>query len=218
MNDADWISWSLTHCERFALRSEADCAMVSHWREHLGQFSPAELDLASRELLKDPPGYRDQHVAGLLRILAGKRAEMSRSYAGQQDDLFAPTRCSACGSTGWVIVPHPSCIVHGEIVAGPAGYVATFAVSCSCAVGGRRAQSYDAQPTDKRPLTLALYEAKVCAGWRALMEEIEEQRTQKRAMIAAARDVDRRHGPLPLQGGVARVLERIKTNSNKGMG
>lgn len=209
MNDDDWIRWSDSHRERFALRTPADIAMVSHWYEHLCQFSFAELDMASRELLKDPPGYRDAHVAGLLRILAGKRAAMSRTYASQQDDLFEPTRCGACGSTGWVIVPHPASIVQGEIIAGPSGYIATFAVSCSCARGAAKARTYDAQPSDKRPLTLAIYEAKVCAGWRALMDEIAEQRKQKNALLAHARDVDQRHGPLHISKRIAPVMKRI---------
>lgn len=194
MNDADWIAWSQSHATMFALRMNEDLDMIASWRPILDQFSRAELETASRELIKNPPQFRDKHVAGLLRILHHRRGELARQFAQQTDlDEEARLRCGVCKGTGAVVVPHPKCMIQGEFVAGPAGYKTTAAVTCTCARGMRKQSTYTGEI---RPMTLAEYERKCGAGWPQLLDDWEEEKRRLHGVTAHAREIDKKRGPI----------------------
>lgn len=190
----------------FALRTAEDAAMVGSWRVHLDQYSAVELETASVAMLKNPPDWRDKHVAGLLRILSANRASMSRSFGSQGDDDATVHSCGVCHGTGLLEVPHPQCLTGGEFLPGPAGYKATVAVTCSCERGRRKQATFDGDL--KKPMALTHYESTICMGWPALMEEWAKEKRAASGIVAQARDVDKKLGPL-----VQSLAARMSTNT-----
>lgn len=204
MSDDEWAEWVVSHATMFGMRSADDDAMVNAWRPALNQYTPNELEAASVALLKDGPRFRDQHVAGLLRYLAMKRAQQAQAIAAQSDNGFTLAKCSVCQGGGYAIVPHPNCMKDGEFVAGPGGYKTTVAVTCSCGIGFRKMQSFDA--VEKKPMTLADYEAKHGRGWPSLMDDWRDEKSRHYEMLRFARGNDKKLGPM-----VAReIAKRMK--------
>jgi hypothetical protein len=208
MKTTEWDEWKAYHQTLFALRSDADLEMVALWQPMLAHHSFAALKAASDQLIKDPPSYRDKHIVGLLRILDGNWRRRIDAMKEQEKDSKV-VECGTCCGRGLVNVPHPSCIVEGEIVEGNFGsqrYFATAVVYCSCAKGCRmhtwqveaikEAKTDGQKGTHELPGTLADYEARVCGHWRDLIEEMERMKKERRDAIAKARKIDQRHGPM----------------------
>lgn len=110
----------------------------------------AELDEAGRRIVASGKSlFPREYVPVLLQELRKLRVE-----AAEQRQAAVPTGgdCWACGGSGWVTVPHPACIVRGELRSYPGMRgVCTTAVTCDdCAAGRamregeeRRAMSLD---------------------------------------------------------------------------
>lgn len=210
MNASEWTEWTKHHKSLFALRSDDDAEMVARWHPMLVDFSLLELREASNELVSVGATYRDQHVSGLLRILATRRSRRIAAFAAEQHNGEQKVFCGVCNDRGFVDVPHPACILDGEIVEGVFGCFARFAtviVFCKCARGANKLHD-QADKASKHhlpiPMTLIQYEQTVCGHWQSLMVELDRAKKAKQIAMQDARWLDKRHGRM-------KGLEKIGT-------
>lgn len=107
-----------------------------------------ELVDATQEILFSGkiPKFANEHLEAVIREVrraSEERAVKARPDAAD-DEYTRPSNC-ACGGTGLVAVPHPTCVWNGKIVS-VNGRVATAAVMCDAAgcPAGRRVREDEA--------------------------------------------------------------------------
>lgn len=184
MTNQEWADCSLHHKTLFALRTEADSEMVAAWRPMLGHLSALDMKAASEDLLRKGGAPYSRHVSMILEIVADRVRQRAIAWESR-DRSFV---CLMCLDRGLLDVPHPGCIVNGELVEySPSGglhYYATIIVYCSCNKGAHKHQRLKELNDEKKrklpmPTTLVWYELNVCPHWRDLVAELEAIRKAK---------------------------------------
>lgn len=142
----DWfISWVQLHCQATGAGPDAGEALIINRRivEDFWRASEAEMTECTNRLITKgrTPKFPNEHMDALGRELRDLRAsvtaESDRDYSRQWDDPDAAPKCEQCSGTGRVVVPHPRCIHHGNLVTHPVnGIFYTVAVLCTdCEIG-----------------------------------------------------------------------------------
>lgn len=177
MTNQEWADCSLHHKTLHAMRTEADSEMIAAWRPMLGHLSAADMKAASEELLRVGGVPYTKHVSTLLGIVADRVRQRALAWESRDRSFL----CLACLDRGLLDVPHPGCIVNGELVefspGGGCHYYATVVVYCNCNKGAHKHQRLRDLIDEKKrkvaiPSTLTWYEMNVCSHWRLLMDEL----------------------------------------------
>lgn len=157
--------------------------IVDHWRATLAELQECTTRLVVGMRV---PKFPNEHTDAIGRELIRLRAERkARAQAAP------PADCRLCNGVGWVVVPHPSCVAHGQLATYHSTRgVYTVAVICTeCTTGrtaleaeGRRVAAASEAGLGRRPhrLTLDRYTALVHgADGAALLREHEHARKSK---------------------------------------
>ena len=181
MASPEWSAWAERHARMFGLASEADAAMLLEWSGVFGRedFTPAELHAATDELARQPPRFRTDHLAGLMRSV-----REARRRAQQRPPAEDRGTCERCGGSGMAEVPLsglPTPLAARGLGQGVFAEGTLGVVLCHCALGrwlgerGCPALPWD-QYTAAKP------------GWR---DEWEAMRAARRAALRASEHAGR---------------------------
>lgn len=184
---ADWfIEWARWHCDSTAADAGTATALVVNRSIFTADWlaTEAELRECTRRLVSGnrTPKFANEHgdAVGIeLRALRQERAA-APVLAYDPSDPTTFTACPTCGDgRGWVVVPHPRCVVHGELTM----RVITVAVICEDCEPGRRALAAEMQKErDRQRPTLAAYTRRVSGA-----DGVALLRGRERRLAALAR-------------------------------
>ena len=227
MNNTEWISWKTYHATLHRLTGDDDLAMMDLWRpvfdakgHTLGELKEASLDLAKT----DPKRWRAEHLQALLDRATSVRLAIAQAETVQGDGSEYPS-CELCHGTGLVSVPEPRSIKNGD-------WVTPFyrgVVSCYCVRGidrQRRHQAIISIASETKPggkkhvipprlMTLPEYEG-VFPKWRDMERRHEEAQKQEQRAMKISRDMDTKHGELPIRevlDGIERRRDAAQTST-----
>jgi hypothetical protein len=132
----------------------------------------------------ETPRWPNEHLGAIKRELFAARDRRARAALVKTEPGATGPRCPLCEWTGWVLVPHPSCVAGGQWLPP----FRTGTVACTKCGPGQRAYDANCMAKDaKRPTTLETYEWRVNPAWREQMAAREEAvRLMHRAEDAAA--------------------------------
>lgn len=137
MVTAEWNAWVKHHAAMFGLMSDQDTIMFEAWRDVFGKagFLVEELQEATAHIaITNPPRWRSEHLAAITaRIMDRRRAAIQAAQRQAAAEYDRNQQHGQCGGTGWVHVPHLSCVKDGEWLA--PWY--TVVVLCDCSRGER---------------------------------------------------------------------------------
>lgn len=151
-------------------------------------YSEQDLRAAMREVAKNPPAYRTEHILFMQQHL--KKARLEAANAARNERLInAKCSCLLCNDSGWVIVPHLWDVDEDGPEWRPPHR--TFSVACACSIGYATIAGCEKRP----PLSLDSYELRV-PDWRQLMSTRERAKLNLSHQIEHARGLDREYGKL----------------------
>lgn len=143
MSDAEYFDWSGRYCAMFRADPERAAPMLHEWRGVFvtGGYSAAELHTALNAMAAAPPETDWQHLRAITSHLRQARTiQRKAQISDAQRRAESMGDCMLCGSSGYVVVPHPVCVTNdGRYEAyrsGPSrGVLYELAVYCRCALG-----------------------------------------------------------------------------------
>jgi hypothetical protein len=217
MHRDEYDEWADRHGSTFGLVGEADIAMFHAWFDVFSAsgYTAAELTAATAAVAQQPPRFRSEHLGAIHAAIRDRRARAEAVRLHDPAEVSERGTCALCGESGWVVVPHPKCVAAGEWVAGMEGV--TAAVTCSCFVGRRQLDAWDAyaavvQKRVPRPMSLEYYQGRLCSRWRALLARHEGLTEAHRRAQSASRRADMAGGPLA--GVIRRITKGVSVDES----
>jgi len=162
--------------------------MLTHWWRAFAAAGFVQSDFAGaiQRIIAAPetPRWPNEHLAAIKRELFAARDQRAKAALARTPNGPDVLRCPLCQWTGWVLVPHPSCVANGQWLPP----FRTCAVACTkCGPGQRAFDALGVGKEPRRPLTLESYEWRVNPAWREQLAAREEaQRLMARAEDEAA--------------------------------
>jgi hypothetical protein len=218
MERDEYHRWADAYAATFAMTSDSDVAMFGAWFEvfRSAGYTIAELQAARLSIARNPPTFRNEHLAAIHRAIRDARVQQSRR---RMMEPAAGDRgvCAACGDTGAVIAPHPKFVAGGDWRSSDLGYRATAAVACSCLKGRNLLAAYDRLSPElrdriARPMTLGDYQ-KIAPKWRAMLEA---RQAEDLAAIRAEDAAKQADIAKPLQRAMQRAIDRLGKAKSSG--
>lgn len=200
MTDSEWASWSENYRRVFSLVSDQDFLIVESWRQIFQDngFTLPELQAATTWIAGHcPPRYRTEHLPAIKDSIHKQRAER----AGQEQTPFE-YRCphEFCDGSGWVIVPHWTCVNNGKW---HYPYY-TLAVYCRCSRGEKIRQSHSSNSRLTRAPGINEYE-KLNPDWFQQKQQRLRQVFREHDAQRLAASVERNGQPTEYDLALARV-------------
>lgn len=170
-----------------------------------GGVTPQEADLAALAVARaGPPAKPYEVLRAVLDAARRRRADELLAREEQEREgggVVGPGEpCRDCDGTGWAVVPHHPQPDH----AAAKGFLATHAVTCSCAAG-RRLAGLCRDRQKCAPMTLADYEDDN-PGWREQLRRATKQAAADGRIAGSTKGWDE---------AVARVLKGAERRKQK---
>lgn len=142
---ADWfLSWVQNHLIATGGGEDAGETIISNRRVVDGYWKATEAEMyeCTSRIIRNgrTPKFANEHMdrlgSELRELRAATTTDAANVYARQWEDPSARVVC-VCDGTGLIVVPHPRCIWHGNLVVHPGnGRFYTVAVICDeCDIG-----------------------------------------------------------------------------------
>lgn len=194
MPPEEYCLWARRHAAAFGLSRDADADMALEWADHFARqgVSPEALDRATNAMMRDPPKWREDHLARLQEALRNQSSQVAPAPPAD-----VGIECKLCGGTGSVSVPSRKALAQriarglGEWGQGdPWKGWGTEAVACRCPLG-----LYLRTHGRGNWTTLEAYSAER-PYWQDEMTAHAEHQKREASLTSSARGLDKTFGSL----------------------
>lgn len=179
--------WAIEYSSTFGLMTDRDVELFKSWGRvfEMNGYSINELYDAMHEIASSSEVLttRQQHLAAINQCIRGKRRERLRNSDSELHESPSKPICPLCANSGFVVVPHPRCMVEDQW----AEPFHTASVLCACWIGQRRLTSHEKR--EVKMMRIGDYEQRF-PHWREEMAQRQAALKEMRKAVDASMRVD----------------------------